>query len=161
MRKTYVRQNSISKYYNLLNEVKEKIDKNSIKSLHDLLRKYNVSNDWNTFLKLYNIVYKNKNGFFEWNQSIPVSIKLVEKYRAYKSELNKKYSVNNNQPKLQFDMNYIEIPAEIKAKARAESKTRTTKVKVQQPINIPTQQNEYGLIRKFLKLIWTFLKWLW
>jgi hypothetical protein len=154
MRKTYVRQNSISRYYNLLNEVKEKIDKNSVKSLHDLLRKHNVSNDWNTFLKLYNIVYKNKNGFFEWNQSIPVSIKLVEKYRAYKSELNKKYRVNNNQSEIKFDMNYIEIPAEIKAKARAESKTRATKVNNAKQLNTPTQQNEYGIIRKFLKWLW-------
>jgi hypothetical protein len=146
MRKTYVRQNSVSRYYNLLNEVKEKIDKNNVKSLYDLLRKHKVSNDWNTFLKLYNIVYKNKNGFFEWNQSIPVSIKLVEKYRAYKSELNKKYSVNNNQPKLQFDMPQTPLPPK--------PKTRTTKVRVQEPINIPTQQNEYGVIRKFLKWLW-------
>jgi hypothetical protein len=40
-------------------------------------------------------------------------------------------------------------------------KTRTRKVKVQEPINKTTQQNEYGVIRKFLKLVWKFLKWLW
>jgi hypothetical protein len=146
MRKTYVRQNSISRYYKLLNEVKDKIDKNSVTSLHDLLRKHNVSNDWNTFLKLYNIVYKNQYGFFEWNQSIPVSIKLVEKYRSYKSDLNKKYRLNNNQPEIQFDMPQTPLPPK--------PKTRTKKVKVQEPINIPTQQNEYGLIRKFLKWIY-------
>jgi hypothetical protein len=153
MRKTYVRQNSIKRYYKLLNEIKEEIDKNSIKSIHYLLRTHNVSNDWNTFLKKYNIVYKNQYGFFEWNQSIPVTIKLVQKYRAYKSELNKKYKINNNQPKLQFDMPQTSLPKP--------PKTRTRKVKVQEPINKTTQQNEYGVIRKFLKLVWKFLKWLW
>jgi hypothetical protein len=146
MRKTYVRQNSINRYYKLLNEVKDRIDKNSVTSLHDLLRKHNVSNDWNTFLKSHNIVYKNQYGFFEWNQSIAVSIKLVQKYRAYKSELNKKYRVNNNQSEIKFDMPQTPLPPK--------PKTRTKKVKVQQLINIPTQQNEYGVIRKFLKWLW-------
>jgi hypothetical protein len=59
-------------------------------------------------------------------------------------------------------MNYIEIPAEIKAKAKAESKTRTKsyrdkmkeKVNNVKQLNKPTQQNEYGIIRKFLKWLW-------
>jgi len=139
-----------------LNDIKSQIDNSSVTNLNAITRKHRTGNQLATMLLRKNIVFKDYLGIYKWNENVEVNNKLIDEYRKFQKMQRKQ-----TQPQLQFDMNYIEIPAEIKAKARAESKTRTTKVKVQQPINIPTQQNEYGLIRKFLKLIWTFLKWLW
>jgi hypothetical protein len=139
-----------------LNDMKSQIDNSSVTNLNAITKKHRTGNQLATMLLRKNIVFKDYLGIYKWNENVEVNNKLIDEYRKFQKMQRKQ-----TQPQLQFDMNYIEIPAEIKAKARAESKTRTTKVKVQQPINIPTQQNEYGLIRKFLKLIWTFLKWLW
>jgi hypothetical protein len=139
-----------------LNDIKSQIDNSSVTNLNAITRKHRTGNQLATMLLRKNIVFKDYLGIYKWNENVEVNNKLIDEYRKFQKMQRKQ-----TQPQLQFDMNYIEIPAEIKAKARAESKTRATKVKVQEPINIPTQQNEYGLIRKFLKLIWTFLKWLW
>jgi hypothetical protein len=154
--RTYTRKNTIKKYIDFLQNLQNEISNHKIKSLSNVIIKNNVSNDWSSFLRMHNIVFINNLGFYEWNKNVPISVKLVQTYRFHKREQNFKVKLKREQtqPKLQFDMNYIEIPAEIKAKARAESKTRATKVKVQEPINIPTQQNEYGVIRKFLKWLW-------
>jgi hypothetical protein len=139
-----------------LNDMKSQIDNSSVTNLNAITKKHRTGNQLATMLLRKNIVFKDYLGIYKWNENVEVNNKLIDEYRKFQKMQRKQ-----TQPQLQFDMNYIEIPAEIKAKARAESKTRATKVKVQEPINIPTQQNEYGLIRKFLKLIWTFLKWLW
>ena len=153
-----------NKYYSCLEDLKKELDTKNVKNLATFLREKKVNQFFATFLKKNGIIYINSNGFYKWNIRIPVSINLINAYRLQyklyydKHNENRKVITNKQQletqPELQFDMNYIEIPAEIKDKARAESKTRTTKVKVQQPINISTQQNEYGLIRKFLKWIY-------
>jgi len=139
-----------------LNDMKSQIDNSSVTNLNAITRKHRTGNQLATMLLRKNIVFKDYLGIYKWNENVEVNNKLIDEYRKFQKMQRKQ-----TQPQLQFDMNYIEIPAEIKAKARAESKTRTTKVKVQEPINIPTQQNEYGIIRKFLKLVWKFLKWLW
>ena len=139
-----------------LNDIKSQIDNSSVTNLNAITKKHRTGNQLATMLLRKNIVFKDYLGIYKWNENVEVNNKLIDEYRKFQKMQRKQ-----TQPQLQFDMNYIEIPAEIKAKARAESKTRATKVKVQEPINIPTQQNEYGLIRKFLKLIWIFLKWLW
>jgi hypothetical protein len=166
VKKPYQKTNN--KYYNFLLDFKTRTYSNNISSLTEFLAKQKMNKAFGTFLIKNNIIYKDQNGFYKWNEKFTLSMDLIDKYRnqykpvyTYYNKAKQNKQQLETQPELQFDMNYIEIPAEIKAKARAESKTRTTKVKVQEPINIPTQQNEYGLIRKFLKLIWTFLKWLW
>jgi hypothetical protein len=139
-----------------LNDMKSQIDNSSVTNLNAITKKHRTGNQLATMLLRKNIVFKDYLGIYKWNENVEINNKLIDEYRKFQKMQRKQ-----TQPQLQFDMNYIEIPAEIKAKARAESKTRTTKVKVQQPINISTQQNEYGIIRKFLKLVWKFLKWLW
>ncbi len=139
-----------------LNDIKSQIDNSSVTNLNAITKKHRTGNQLATMLLRKNIVFKDYLGIYKWNENVEVNNKLIDEYRKFQKMQRKQ-----TQPQLQFDMNYIEIPAEIKAKARAESKTRATKVKVQEPINIPTQQNEYGIIRKFLKLVWKFLKWLW
>lgn len=137
-----------------LNDIKSQIDNSSVTNLNAITRKHRTGNQLATMLLRKNIVFKDYLGIYKWNENVVVNNKLIDEYRKFQKMQRKQ-----TQPQLQFDMNYIEIPAEIKAKARAESKTRT--VKVQETVNTPTQQNEYGLIRKFLKLVWKFLKWLW
>ncbi len=70
----------------------------------------------------------------------------MNKYRKWrKNDRNNKNKLET-QAQLQFDMPQTPLPPK--------PKTRTKKVKVQEPINTPTQQNEYGVIRKFLKWLW-------
>jgi len=152
--KTPSKKTTIKWMYSL-QQIKMELNKNNYASIVRLTRKYNINQIWGTFLYKENIIYKDENKFWKWKENRQVNDYMIDKFREYQTMVNGDISKQiETQSKLQFDMNYIEIPAEIKAKARAESKTRTTKVKVQEPINIPTQQNEYGVIRKFLKWLW-------
>jgi hypothetical protein len=164
-RRTWENKETTEKWLKNLFFIKNELDNTEYYKLMDLKSSLPNWKTWQAFLVKNNIIHKRHTGRYVWNDKIPITFKIIEAYRKEQHIRNYRQKTINKkletQPELQFDMNYIEIPAEIKAKARAESKTRATKVKVQEPINIPTQQNEYGLIRKFLKLIWTFLKWLW
>lgn len=137
-----------------LNDMKSQIDNSSVTNLNAITKKHRTGNQLATMLLRKNIVFKDYLGVYKWNQNVEVNNKLIDEYRKFQKMQRKQ-----TQPQLQFDMNYIEIPAEIKAKQKA--KTRITKVKVQESVIAPTQQNEYGVIRKFLKLVWKLLKWLW
>jgi len=160
-RRTWENKETTEKWLKNLFFIKNELDNTEYYKLMDLKSSLPNWKTWQAFLVKNNIIHKRHTGRYVWNDKIPITFKIIEAYRKEQHIRNYRQKTINKkletQPELQFDMNYIEIPAEIKAKA----KTRTTKVKVQQPINIPTQQNEYGLIRKFLKLIWIFLKWLW
>jgi hypothetical protein len=138
-----------------LEEVKNEITKNNYKYLTNLLREKKISHIWHPFLKENNIIYLDGE-FLKWNEKIPITFKLIEKFRKHVYYYNNvKHPPKKRQikPKLQFDMPQTPLPKP--------PKTRTRKVKVQEPINKTTQQNEYGVIRKLLKLVWRFLKWLW
>jgi hypothetical protein len=157
MRKRTENKGTHEKYLKFLNVLKNELTNNLIRHPHEFTKMHNVSDYWVPWLIKNKVIVGNRYEFYKWNDKIPVSIKLIELFRENVRDKSIEYHKklkNKIQPELQFDMNYIEIPAEIKAKARAKSKTRTTKVKVQEPISIPTQQNEYGLIRKFLKWIY-------
>jgi len=146
--RTYTRKNTIKKYIDFLQNLQNEISNHKIKSLSNVIIKNNVSNDWSSFLRMHNIVFINNLGFYEWNKNVPISVKLVQTYRFHKREQNFKVKLKREQtqPKLQFDMPQTPLPKP--------PKTRTAKVNIQKPIKIPTQQNEYGVIRKFLKWLW-------
>ena len=146
--RTYTRKNTIKKYIDFLQNLQNEISNHKIKSLSNVIIKNNVSNDWSSFLRMHNIVFINNLGFYEWNKNVPISVKLVQTYRFHKREQNFKVKLKREQTqsKLQFDMPQTPLPKP--------PKTRRTKVNIQKPIKIPTQQNEYGVIRKFLKWLW-------
>ena len=125
-----------------LNEIKSLIDFGNVISIHSLLRQKNISNRWLTFLRENNIVFK-QNGYYKWNDKIPVSHKLINKFREYVNDKNIKY--NNQQPNL-FDMPQTPLPKPPKVR-----KTRVPKIEFQ--IN-DKPNNELGVIRRFLKWLW-------
>jgi hypothetical protein len=124
-----------------LNDIKSQIDNSSVTNLNAITRKHRTGNQLATMLLRKNIVFKDYRGVYKWNENVVVNNKLIDEYRNFQ-----KTQRQQTEPEIKFDMPQTPLPPK--------PKTRTKKVKVQEPINKPTQQNEYGLIRKFLKWIY-------
>jgi hypothetical protein len=107
--------------------------------------KYQLNANLITWLLKKQIIIKDNYNNYYWDNKTPITKELIKIYLKNQSKINKlrKKSFNTE---LQFDMPQTPLPPK--------PKTRTKKVKVQEPINTPTQQNDYGLIRKFLKWIY-------
>ena len=129
-------------WLNALHELKYLIDNNKVSKIHGYLTDKSISRSWNTFLQTNKIIYK-ENGFYKWNDKIPVSHKLINKFREYVIEKNRKY--NKQQPNL-FNMPQTPLPKPPKV-----IKTRTPKVEVHVNNN---PKSELGVIRKFFKWLW-------
>ena len=114
-----------------LNEIKQELTDNNHNTVTKIIKSKSISNSWHGFLSNNNIIYRNELGYYKWNDKIPVTYKLIEKYRAYVDE----YSLNLKQPTL-FD----------KPKT---SKTRDFKVEFKDK---PKEQ--IGLIRRFWRWIY-------
>ncbi len=115
------------KWIKSLNEIKQELSENNHKIITKIIQSKSISCSWHGFLSSNNIIYKNEFGFYKWNDKIPVTAKLTDKYRLYE------YSLRPKQQPTLFD------------------KPKTQKVKVEfkeQP------QQELGLIRRFLKWIY-------
>jgi hypothetical protein len=125
-----------------LNDIKSQIDNGGVTNLNAITRKHNTGTQLATMLLKRNIVFKDYLGIYKWDKNVLVNNKLIDEYRKFQKTIRE----NNNQPEIKFDMPQTPLPPK--------PKTRTKKVKVQEPINTPTQQNDYGLIRKFLKWIY-------
>jgi hypothetical protein len=141
-------------WLNALHELKYLIDNTEVSEINSYLRGKSISRSWNTFLQINKIIYR-ENGVYKWNDKIPVSHKLINKFREYVNDKNIKY---NNQQQNLFNMPSSAIPPRPKV-----TKTRTPKIEFQVN-NEP--KNELGVIRRFLKWLWLgvirkFLKWLW
>lgn len=130
-----MRKETTRKYLYFLNSLKAKIDNKEVNSMNKICRLYRVSNSWVNFLLKNGIIYKIA-GFYHWNEKIPVSIKILDKYRDFKNEQYKKNTAlkSNNQTKIVFD--------------KKEIKKSVDKFKP-----IKTEQ-KLGVIRKFLRWLW-------
>jgi hypothetical protein len=138
-------EETIDKYFNALINIKKEmlIDKKKrVKYYND---KYQLNANLITWLLKKQIIIKDNYNNYYWDNKTPITKELIKIYLKNQSKINKlrKKSFNTE---IQFDMPQTPLPPK--------PKTRTKKVKVQEPINTPTQQNEYGLIRKFLKWIY-------
>jgi len=132
-----------------LNDVKNQIDNKEVTNLNNIIRKHNTGTGLATMLITGGIVYKNNLGVYKWNKDVAVNNKLIELYRSFQKidrEINRKNKINNNQPKIQFNMPQTPLPPK--------PKTRIRKKIIDQSVNTPTQQNELGVIRRFLKWLW-------
>jgi hypothetical protein len=161
-RKTWESKATTEKWLKNLFIIKDSLDNIECYKLIDLKSPLPNWKTWQSFLVRNNIIHKKNTGQYTWNDKIPITFKIIEAYRKEQHIKNYRREIISTQqlkiqPELQFNLKVKETPSEIKS----EAKTQTTKVKVQEPVNIHIQQNEYGVIRKFLKLIWRFLKWLW
>lgn len=123
------------RWVKFLNDLKLELSKNDYKLIYPIVDKYNVSSYWSIFLDSNKIVYKNEFGFYKWNNKIPISIKLIEKYRKYMKEINSNSRKNKKQLTL-FDKPKV---------------NKTQKVQVE---FYDKQKNELGIIRKFFKWLW-------
>ena len=131
------------KWFNALNEIKNELNNNNHVTFQEFLSKHNISALWRTFLLNNNILYK-ENGFYKWNEKIPVSYKLIEKFRNFVHKEN--YIKYNKETPNLFNMPSSAKPPQPKIR-----KTRTPKVEVQVK---DKPKSELGLIRSFFKWLW-------
>lgn len=135
-------EQTTKKYIDVLNKVKEEINKYDYHTIHPLIESYKITRYWVMFLKQKNVTYY-QDGFVKWNEKIPVSIKLIDEFRKFQTEINKANTIRRKQTQTPQEMKYIQIPPEIKRRRR------TPAVVIEQ-----TPQPQVGLIRKFLRWLY-------
>jgi hypothetical protein len=139
------KQETTEKWYSLLFFLENELKINKHKNISILLSKYKVCHRWGTFLIKKNIIYL-ENGYYRWNEKIPVSNKLINLYRKYQTEENKRNIKYKKQEPNLFNMPQSPLPKPPKIR-----KTRTPKVEVQVK---DKPKSELGLIRSFFKWLW-------
>ena len=120
------------KWIKSLNEIKQELSENNHERITKIIQSKSISHSWHGFLSSNNIIYKNEFGFYKWNDKIPVTAKLTDKYRIYADE----YSLRLKQQPTLFD------------------KTKTNK---RRKVNVEFKdkpKEQIGLIRKFLRWIY-------
>jgi hypothetical protein len=135
-------EQTTKKYIDVLNKVKEEINKYDYHTIHPLIESYKITRYWVMFLKQKNVTYY-QDGFVKWNEKIPVSIKLIDEFRKFQTEINKANTIRRKQTQTPQEMKSIQIPLEIKRRRR------TPAVVIEQ-----TPQTQVGLIRKFLRWLY-------
>ena len=123
------------KYLKSLQCIQEILSSSNNKSIYQLVDDQKINAYWSRFLVRHKVVYLEK-GFYRWNEKIPPSSKLVQKFREEFTLAYKKY-------KTPQEMKSIQIPPEIKRRRR------TPSVVVEQ-----TPQPQVGLIRRFLRWLY-------
>jgi hypothetical protein len=139
-----------------LEEVKDEITKNNNKYLTNLLREKKMSHIWHPFLKENNIIYLD-GGFLKWNEKIPITYKLIEKFRKhlyYYNNVKHPPKKRQIQAKLNFDMPQTPLPPKPKTRTKSYQDKMKEKVNNAKQVNKPTKQNKLGIIRRFLKWLW-------
>ena len=98
----------------------------------------NLSETWGRFLFEKNVIYGDENGFYRWNEKIPITMSLITSYRNWNKEIRiiKKHKT----PK---EMKSIQKPP------APNRRRRTPSIVVEQ-----TPQSQVGLIRKFLRWLY-------
>lgn len=115
-----------NKYWiEVLNDFKSHLENNDVKVVTLFFKIREVSPLWVTFLIKYKVIYKH-NGYYVWNDKIPVSLKLIDKYRSYSKE------------------SYNKV---------IKTEEHTSVKQIDNEINFLENQN-IGIIRKFLKWLW-------
>jgi flagellin-specific chaperone FliS len=140
-------QQTNDKWIKFLCCLKDELENNDIINFQEQIgSKYNMPTDFQRFLREEKFIFKNSEGIYKYIYHKQIHGSILNKYRKWrKNDLNNKNKLET-QPEIKFDMPQTPLPIK--------PKTGTKKVKVQEPINTPTQQNEYGVIRKFLKWLW-------
>jgi competence CoiA-like predicted nuclease len=135
MKQEYTKHTSTVKYEKYLPQIKLLIDSGNLTQIYNVFKEYGITNSWITFLKKTNVIYKDQNGFYKWNEKIPVTKKLIEAFRNYKFEVNQEYRIKTKP-----------IETNLFTEIKKDPVKRNTKQK-------PVPQ-EIGLIRRFIKWIY-------
>ena len=132
----HLKKTTLNKYLKSLNDIKDMLDKNNYDALSKVFRSKKMSTNWIGVLINNNIIYRNQLGYYKWNDKIPVSYKVIEKYKDHNYKVRDiRINKLKQQPTL-FD----------KPKT---SKTRNVLFPIKDK---PKEQ--IGLIRKFLRWIY-------
>jgi hypothetical protein len=121
------------KYLRFLENLQYELDSFNYKNLVEFPKKYNVTQAWPVFLKRNGIIYKNRQGYYKWNNKIPASINIIKEFREYNDKTtNYTNGIAKVNPK-----KVIKVPPKM---IREDFKN--------------TAKQELGLIRRFLKWIY-------
>ena len=147
------KQNNMStqeKYYNFLIDLKNEMETKNKKTLNviNYCFEHNVTTLFISFLKNNNVIFKNTNGYYNWNEKIPVSSALVSKFRNYVREKNKQRTLKQ--------VNYLSNIKVVKDEPKLiKQRTKVYNTgKEETKVIYSVQKQEIGLIRKFLKWIY-------
>lgn len=132
-----ISKNIQTKWVSGLLAIKQELETKEISNLSDLVNKNNMHRYWSTWLIKNNVVIR-LNGIYHWSEKIPVSAKLINKFR-----------VDSNNRQAKYDLKHKEKKAN--EKNISIKKVASPKIK-NKPIQ--TNKNEVGIIRKFLKWLW-------
>jgi len=141
----YNQEETIDKYFNALINIRQEMLIDKKKRVKYYNEKYQLNANLITWLLKKQIIIKDNYNNYYWNDKIHITKELINLYLKDTSKMNI-LRKNKIQPEIQFDM-----PSSPRVK---KPKTRTKIVRVQEPVNNPTQAKEYGLIRRFLKWIY-------
>jgi aspartate-semialdehyde dehydrogenase len=133
-------------YLHYLKDLENELTFGNHKTVTKFAVKHSVSKTWTSFLIQKGIIYKDYNSHYRWNKKIPSSIKIVNQFRKQTSEYHNARKLNTNKIVGQQRINF---KAERKKPIR-EQKIDVTKLK----LYAPKQENNLGLIRRFLKWIY-------
>ena len=97
MRKMY--KGVHAKWMNALLAIKQELETQEIKTVNHLFSKFNINMYWSTWLIQNNVIIR-LNGVYHWNEKIPVSAKLINKFRIDYNQLQKKQKNQSKQMKM-------------------------------------------------------------
>jgi hypothetical protein len=146
-----INKETTQKYLNFLHSLKYKLDNENHYHIRNILDEHKVSTNWLSFLLKNNVIYKETSiypNFYCWNKKIPVSVKLIQKFREFKYKQYEEYKKSknfklNNQTKIVFD----------KKEIKKTTLPNVEKTKIEKFTHVKTQK-EIGVIRKFLRWLW-------
>lgn len=72
-----------------LNEIKEYFNNNNTKISVNAFIDRRLHCTWRTFLLNTKVIFKNEYGYYKWKENIPVTKKLIDKYREERNFNNK------------------------------------------------------------------------
>jgi hypothetical protein len=141
-----------AKWLRNLNNIKSEILLTKCTILQKITAKYSMDNKWGSFLYKNNIVYKDESGFLKWNEKIPPSVLLINKFRDYKKQKVNQYpSTIKKQKEMQSP-----TPPPVK-KRGSYKKTTKPKVTIEKPktkIVLSDSTKKVGLIRSFWRWLY-------
>ena len=131
------------KYYNFFLDLKCHLDNKKNVAISNFCNKHKVSVLMGTFLIKNNVIFKDTNGYYNWNEKIPVNIFLIKKFRAFVFSSRKKTTSSYNSKVVKNEPKLIKKRTKINNIGKEETK-----------VIYSVQKQEIGLIRKFLKWIY-------
>jgi hypothetical protein len=86
------KEETTKKWIKVLSGLKKELDSTKRDTIRDLLKAQNVTHYWQTFLREHNVILIGEDGYWKWNEKIPVSVKLVDKFREKQHYENMRHS---------------------------------------------------------------------